>query len=227
MIELFYHPSPNPLKIVLLCEEADLPYRIVAVDTKMGEQFSPEFRAVNPNSKVPAIRDGQTIVFDSSAIMLYLAEKSGQFLGPASARGQMLSWLMFVASGVGPYIGQAAHFRHQAPEPKEYAMKRYAFEADRHYGILDVQLSKARYMLGDTYSILDMSVVVWSRIIGRVCGDEAWPKYPNLKRHLDDVTARPAFQRADAVKDRHTFKTDMDAQARRFLFPHTVEGVGQ
>lgn len=227
MIQIYYHPSPNPLKIVLFCEEAGVPYTIVPVDTKKGEQFSPEFKAINPNSKVPAILDGGTAVFDSSAILLHLAEKTGQFLGPVNQRAEMLSWLFFVASGVGPYIGQAAHFRHQAPEPKEYAMKRYAFEADRHYGILDVHLAKRHFMLGEAYSILDMSVVVWSRIIGRVCGDDAWPKYPNLKRHLDEIAARPAFLRADAIKDRHAFKTEMDAQARQFLFPHTVQGAGR
>lgn len=223
MIKLFYHPSPNPLKVVLFLEEANVPYEIVPVDTKKGEQFSDGFKAINPNTKVPAIADGETIVFDSSAILLYLAEKTDKFLGPASERGELLSWLCFAASGLGPYIGQAAHFRHQAPEPKEYALNRYAFEADRHYGIVNERLATRRYMMGDTYTILDMSVVVWARIVGRVCGDDAWPKYPHLRRHLDDITARPAFVRADLVKDRYAFKTEMDAEARNFLYPHTVD----
>ena len=113
MIKLYYHPSPNPLKAALFLEEADLGYEVIPVDTKKGMQFNPEFLAVNLNAKVPALIDDETVIFDSSAILLYLAEKTGKFLGEKTpaARGRMLSWLMFVASGVGPYIGQAAHFQ--------------------------------------------------------------------------------------------------------------------
>jgi len=222
MIKLYYHPSPNPLKAALFLEEAGMDYEVIPVDTKKGAQFSPEFLAINPNAKVPALIDDETIIFDSSAILLYLAEKTGKFLGEntPAARGRMLSWLMFVASGVGPYIGQAAHFRHQVPGPRGYAFKRYDYEADRHYAILDNVLAENQYMLGDIYTILDMSVVVWARIVPRVMGEDAWPRYPNLKRHLDEISARPAFQRADAMKDSSVFKLDMDDEARQYLFPH-------
>src|SRR5580692_3287875 len=124
MIQFYYHPSPNPAKIALFLEESGLPYEVVPVDTRKGEQLKPEFLAINPNGKTPAIVDGDATVFDSNAILIYLAEKSGKFLPPnaPAARGQMLSWLMFVATGIGPYSGQAVHFRHHAPEQLPYAV---------------------------------------------------------------------------------------------------------
>jgi GST-like protein len=165
------------------------------------------------------------IVFDSNAILLYLAEKTGKFLPsntPAN-RGQLLSWLMFVATGIGPYSGQAVHFRHAAPEPKDYALTRYDFEAKRHYGILDAHLAKSRHMVGDTYTIVDMAVWGWARMIPFVMGNEAaWATLPNLKRLFDEISARPAAARAIAIKDRHAFKTEMDDEARRHMFRHTV-----
>src|SRR5688572_2055363 len=112
MLKFYYNGSPNPTKVALFLEEAGLPYEPVAVDTRKGDQFNSTFLAVNPNGKVPAIDDGGTIVFDSNAILLYLAEKTGKFLPPAASRGELLSWLMFVATGVGPFSGQAVHFKH-------------------------------------------------------------------------------------------------------------------
>ena len=123
MIKFYYSGAPNPMKVALMLEETGLPYEPVPVDTRKGEQHKPEYLAINPNAKVPAIVDGDVTVFDSNAILLYLAEKTGKFL-PAKgdkARGELLSWLMFVASGVGPYSGQSVHFRHYAPEKIEYA----------------------------------------------------------------------------------------------------------
>ena len=141
MIKFYYHPSPNPAKVALFLEETGLPYELMPVDTRKGQQFDPAFLAINPNAKTPAITDGDVTVFDSNAILLYLAEKTGQFLPPDTPpmRGQLLSWLMFVATGIGPYSGQAVHFQHFAPEPKHYAVNRYAFEAERHWGILDAE----------------------------------------------------------------------------------------
>ena len=123
MLKFYFNGSPNPTKVALFLEEAGIAYEPVAVDTRKGDQFKPEYLAINPNAKVPAIQDDGVTVFDSNAILLYLAEKSGKFLPGESdkARGEMLSWLMFVASGIGPYSGQAVHFRNFAPEPKEYA----------------------------------------------------------------------------------------------------------
>ena len=224
MIKFYYHPSPNPLKVALFLEEAGLPYEVVPVDTRRGEQFTPEFLAINPNAKTPAITDGDATVFDSNAILLYLADKHGQFLPPPgdAARGQLLSWLMFVATGVGPYSGQAVHFRHFAPEPKEYAVNRYTYEAERHFGILDAHLGKHRYMLGDTYTIADMAVWGWARVVPFVLGPDAMGALPNLKRHFEEVSARPAAQRAEALKAKHSFKAEMDDEARRNMFPQNA-----
>src|SRR5471032_1296146 len=149
MIKFYYHPSPNPAKVALFLEESGLPYEIVPVDTRKGEQHLPAFLTINPNGKTPAIVDGDTTVFDSNAILIYLAEKTGKFLPPqtSAARGEFLSWMMFVATGIGPYSGQAVHFKHFAPKGLDYAVNRYIFEANRHYGILDAQLAKHRYML--------------------------------------------------------------------------------
>jgi len=225
VIKFYYSLAPNPMKVALFLEEAGLPYEAIPVDTRKGDQFAPAFAALNPNNKVPCIVDGDATVFDSNAILLYLAEKTGQFLpeDTPAARGQLLSWLMFVASGVGPYSGQAVHFRHFAPEPKEYAVTRYAFEAKRHYGILDAHLAQHRYMVGEAYGIVDMAVWGWARMIPFLMGDDAaWATLPNLRRLFDEISARPAAERAVAIKDRHAFKTELDEEARRHMFRHTV-----
>jgi len=222
MIKFYYNLAPNPTKVALCLEEMGLPYELIPVDTRKGDQHAPAFLAINPNAKVPAIVDGDATIFDSNAILLYLAEKTGQFLpgkSPAE-RGQLLSWLMFVASGIGPYSGQAVHFRNFAPEPKDYAVNRYIFEAERHWGILNAQLGKHRYVLGDTYTIVDMATWGWSRLVPFVLGQEAMKKLPNLQRHLDEINARPAAVRALALKEKHSFKAEMDDAARLAMFPH-------
>jgi GST-like protein len=227
MLRFYYSGAPNPTKVALFLEEAGLPYEPVPVDTRKGEQHKPEFLAINPNAKLPAIVDGDATVFDSNAILLHLAEKTGKFLPPKTdkARGELLSWLMFVASGVGPYSGQSVHFRNFAPEKIGYAINRYAFEAQRHFGILDARLAKRKYMLGDVYTIVDMDVWGWARLIPNVLGEAGWEKFPNLKRLVDEISARPAAQRAVALKDKHKFKTEMDDEARKALFGHMNEQV--
>jgi GSH-dependent disulfide-bond oxidoreductase len=224
MLKLYYHPSPNPLKVALYLEESGLPYELVPVDTRKGEQHLPAFRAINPNGKTPALTDGDVKVFDSNAILLYLAEKSGQFLPPntPAARAQMYSWLMFVATGIGPYCGQAVHFKFFAPEPKEYAVNRYTFEAERHWKIVDEHLAGKQWMVGDTYTLVDMAVWGWSRLIPRFLGDAGFAALPNVKRHLDAINARPAAQRAEALKERFTFKTEMDDDAKKQMFPQNA-----
>jgi GST-like protein len=224
MLKFFYNAAPNPMKVALLLEELALPYEAIPVDTRKGEQFDPAFKTVNPNAKVPAIVDGATTVFDSNAILLYLADREGRFVptDPRSPeRAQLLSWLMFIASGIGPFSGQSVHFRHAAPEPKEYALNRYDFEAHRHWGVLEAHLAQRTFMVGDTYSIVDMAFWGWARLLPYVLGtgDATWSQYPNVKRLLDAVSARPAAQRAESIKTRHTFKTEMDDQARSFMFP--------
>jgi len=227
MLKFYFSGAPNPTKVALFLEEAGLPYEPIPVDARKGDQHKPEFLAVNPNAKVPAIVDGDVTVFDSNAILLYLADKTGKFLPPKGdkLRGELLSWLMFVASGIGPYSGQLVHFRTYAPEKNEYAINRYAFEAQRHFGIVDARLAKHKYMVGDTYTIVDMDLWGWARLIPMFSGEAAWAKFPNLKRLVDEISARPAAQRAVALKDKHKFKTEMDDEARRAMFRHMTEKV--
>jgi GST-like protein len=224
MIKLFFHPSPNPLKVALFLEEANVPYELVVTDTRKGDQHKPEFLKINPNAKTPAILDDDIRVFDSNAILLYLAEKYQKFL-PANTpenRAEMLSWLMFVATGIGPYSGQAVHFKHYAPEPIDYAINRYDFEAWRHWNILNEHLASRRYMVGNAYSIIDMAVWGWARAIPFVLGAEGFDKLPNVKRLLDEINSRPAAQRAEAIKTQHVFKTEVDDDARKNLFPQNA-----
>ncbi len=218
MLKFYFNGSPNPTKVALFLEEAGIAFEPVAVDTRAGDQFKPEYLAINPNAKVPAIDDGGVKVFDSNAILLYLAEKTGKFL-PAN-RGELLSWLMFVATGVGPYSGQAVHFRHFSPEKIDYAHNRYQFEAQRHFAILNEHLGKSRYMVGDSYSIVDMAVWGWARMIPFVLGEDGFSKYPNVKRLVDEISARPAAAKAIALKDKFKFKAEMDDEARRNMFKH-------
>ena len=226
MIKFYYSLAPNPMKVALFLEEAGLSYEPIPVDTRKGEQHDPAFTAINPNAKLPAIVDGDATVFDSNAILLYLGEKTGQFLPPSDARsrGELLSWLMFVASGVGPYFGQAVHFRQYAPDPKEYGVTRYLFEAKRHLGILDARLAQQEWLLSGGYTIADMAFWGWARmvplVLGTSPGDAAvWPEFPNAKRLLDSISARPAAVRAEALRQRHSFKSEFDQQAKRAMFP--------
>jgi GSH-dependent disulfide-bond oxidoreductase len=225
MLKFYFNASPNPAKVALFLEESGLPYEAIPIDTRTGEQFSAEFVALNPNAKVPVIVDGDVRVFDSTAILLYLAEKTGKFLPGSSARerGELLSWLMFVASGIGPYSGQAVHFRHYAPAGQQYATDRYLFEARRHYSILNTQLASRPFLLGETYTIVDMAAWGWARAVPFVLGDTALHTMPHLQRWFETISARPAAVRANALKDRFTFKAEMDEEARRIMFPHIVK----
>jgi GST-like protein len=225
MLKFHFNLAPNPMKVALLLEELGLPYEALPVDTRKGEQHSPAFKAVNPNAKVPAIEDDGVVMFDSNAILLWLADKHGRFVArdPASAeRAQTLTWLMFIASGIGPYSGQAVHFRTAAPEPREYALNRYDFEAHRHWQILDERLTDRTWLVGQDYGIVDMAFWGWARLVPFVLGLEpaaAWARYPNVKRLLDTINARPAAARVEALRQRHAFKTEMDDEARRAMFP--------
>ena len=172
MIKFYFNGAPNPNKVALFLEESGLPFEAIPVDTRKGEQFAPEFLKVNPNGKVPAIDDDGVLVFDSNAILLYLAEENGKFL-PANTpanRAATLSWLMFIATGLGPYSGQAVHFKHFAPKDLDYANNRYQYEAHRHYKILDDHLAKSRYMVGDSYTIVDMAFWGWARMAPFILG---------------------------------------------------------
>lgn len=227
MIRFYFHPTPNPAKIALFLEEVGLPYEVVPVDTGKGEQHQPAFRAINPNGKVPAIVDTEgpggkeARVFDSTAILLYLAEKTGKFLGAPEDRPELLSWLLFIASGLGPFSGQSVHFQFAAPEGLDYAVNRYRREAERHYQVLDDHLSGRTFIVGDTYTIADISAWGWldraSRVLKGV--DDPLAGFSNLKRLFETVAARPAVPRARAVGEDHAFKTAVDEEAKRALFP--------
>ncbi len=223
-IDFYYHPTPNPSKVALFLEESGLPYRLIPVDIARGDQHGHAFRAINPNGKVPALVDEGIVIFDSSAILIHLARKTGAFLGDQSEAGQaeLMSWLMFIGSGIGPFTGQAIHFTRYAPAGQEYASHRYAFEAERHWKIIDARLAQRRFMLGDAYSIVDMALWGWCRGLLYLMGESAWSTYPHVGRLFGEINARPAAQRAAALAGRHDFKQETDAQTRANLFTHGV-----
>lgn len=227
MIRFYFHPTPNPAKIALFLEETELPYEVIPVDTSKGQQHRPAFRAINPNGKVPAIVDTEgpggkeARVFDSTAILLYLAEKTGKFLGTSGDRPELLSWLLFIASGLGPFSGQAVHFQFAAPERLGYAVNRYRREAERHYQVLNDHLRSRQFIVGDSYTIADMSAWGWLDRASRVFKgtDDPLGSYPHLKRLFLIVDRRPAVVRARAVGANLDFKKIDDEEARRALFP--------
>jgi GST-like protein len=227
MIRFYFHPTPNPAKVALFLEEAGLAYEVVPVDTSKGEQHLPAFRAINPNGKVPAIVDTagpdgkEARVFDSTAILIYLAEKTGKFQGKPAERPELLSWLLFIASGLGPFSGQAVHFQFAAPEGLAYAVNRYRREAERHYQVLDEHLADREFIVGDSYTIADMSAWGWLDRASRVLKGAADPlaPYPHLKRLFRTVDDRPAVARARAVGKDYAFKAINDAETKRALFP--------
>jgi GSH-dependent disulfide-bond oxidoreductase len=219
MLKFYFHQTPNPMKVALFLEESGLPYELIPVDTMKGEQHTPEYRMINPNGKTPAIEDDGKRVFDSTAILIYLSEKTGQFSGKAEDRGEMLSWLMFLATGLGPFSGQSVHFRHKAPEQVPYAINRYLREAERHYEVLETHMEGRDYIVGDEYSIADISAWGWVDKAAFVLGAEGLENYPNLKRWFASINARPAVERARNIGKDIEFKTDFDEQAARALYP--------
>ena len=223
MLKLYFHTTPNPMKAALLLEELQTPFEIVPVDILKGEQHAPAYRQINPNGKVPALFDGNIQVFDSHAILLYLAEKHGEFSPAATeARAAMLSWLMFLASGLSPFSGQAVHFLHYAPEVLPYARNRYVKEVERHYRVLDERLAQSKYLAGDEYSIADMALWGWAISAGYIFGEPGLANYPNVKRLTDEISARPAAVRVHALKENLVLKADFDAEAHRAMFPQNA-----
>jgi GST-like protein len=205
VIDLYSWPTPNGHKVHIMLEECGLPYRVHAIDIGAGDQFAPEFLAISPNNKIPALvdpdgPDGQPMaLFESGAILLYLAGKTGRLL-PGSVRGryEVLQWLMFQMGGVGPMLGQAHHFRIYAPEQIDYAVERYTNEARRLYGVMDRQVERTgAYIAGADYSIADIAIFPWLRSWQNQGID--WSQYPALKAWFDRVAARPAVQRGVQV----------------------------
>jgi GST-like protein len=225
MIDLYAWPTPNGFKISILLEETGLPYRVIPVDIGKGDQFKPDFLKISPNNKMPAIVDtdgpgGRPYpLFESGAILMYLAEKTGRFM-PADAAGRyrVVEWLMFQMGGIGPMLGQAHHFRRYAPEPIPYAVDRYTNEAGRLYGVLDRRLGEADYMAGD-YSIADMATFPWLRKPegqGQNIDD-----FPNVKRWFAAINARPAVQKGLQLLKEHQSSGPMDAKQREIMFGAT------
>jgi len=233
MIRFYFHPTPNPAKVALFLHEADLPHELVPVDTSKGEQHAPAFRAVNPNGKVPAIVDtdgpggAEVRVFDSSAILLYLGDKTGRFVGSVADRPELLSWLFFIGTGLGPFSGQAVHFQFAAENESPYATNRYRREAERHYQVLDEHLASREYIVGDAYSIADMSAWGWVDRAPRVLRGDGDPlaAFPNVRRWFQAVDSRPAVARAREVGQGHAFKREVDEQTKRALFPSNYPPV--
>ena len=219
MIKFYFHPGPNPMKIALFLEETGLEFELVPVDTLKGEQHGAEFKAINPNSKTPAIEDNGVRVFDSNAILLYLADKTGQLAATPENRGELLSWLMFVATGLGPYSGQCVHFTHHAPEKIDYATNRYLRETQRHYQVLDAHLNNREFIVGDELSIVDIAAWGWVDKVGYVLGQDALATYPNIQRWFNSINNRPAVERARDMGKDIQFKAEFDEDAKRAFFP--------
>jgi len=227
MIRFYFHPTPNPAKVALMLEETGLPYEVVPVDTSKGEQHAPSFRAINPNGKVPAIVDTEgpngkeARVFDSGAILLYLGQKTGRLIGSAADMPELLSWLFFIATGIGPFSGQAVHFQHAAPEKLAYAINRYRREVERHYEVLDLHLNGREFIVGNEFTIADISAWGWLDRAGRVLPGDGEPlaAFPNVKRLFEAIDSRPAVARAREVGKGHAFKKEIDEETKRALFP--------
>ena len=225
MIEVYSWATPNGHKVHIMLEECGLPYRTVAVDIGAGDQFKAEFLAISPNNKIPAIvdpagpGDKPIALFESGAILLYLAAKTGRFLpDDLAARYEVLQWLMFQVGSVGPMLGQAHHFRIYAPEKVAYAIDRYTNEARRLYGVMDKRLAKRRYIGGDTYGIADMAIFPWLRSWKNQ--GIAWNDFPHLKGWFDEIAARPAVMRGVEVLAAQR-KPLLDDNAREAMFGKT------
>lgn len=222
MIEAYSMATPNGHKVHIMLEECGLPYRAHNIDIGQGDQFTPEFLAISPNNKIPAIvdpngLDGQPIsLFESGAILIYLASKVNRFLGTTDReKFTVLQWLMFQMGGLGPMLGQAHHFRIYAPEHIDYAVSRYTNEAKRLYGVMDRQLEKHRFIAGDEYTIADIACFPWTRSWKNQGID--WADYPHAKRWHDEIAERPAVQRGVEVLT-HLRKPLVDDKARKMLF---------
>ena len=228
MIDLFYWPTPNGHKITMFLEESGLSYRIVPIDISKGEQFKPEFLAFSPNNRMPAIIDhsandakGSIGVFESGAILVYLAEKTGVLM-PKDLRGRTatLEWLFWQVGGLGPMAGQNHHFNRYAPEKLPYAIERYVKETNRLYGVLDRRLSVAPYLAGRTYSIADIATYPW--IVPWNMQSQELDQFPALKRWFEEIAARPATIRAYARAAEFQNPAVVTDDSRKILFGQTA-----
>ncbi|WDI30714.1 glutathione S-transferase N-terminal domain-containing protein [Hyphococcus flavus] len=221
-IDLYYWPTPNGWKVSVYLEEAGLPYNVHYIDITAGDQFKPDFLAISPNNRMPAIvdhdgPDGKKInVFESGAILQYLGRKTGKYYPKDErARVEVDEWLMWQMGGVGPMLGQFHHFHHYAPEKLEYAMNRYANEAHRLYGVINKRLETREYVAGE-YSIADMAIASWMKLYERHLIDPQ--EFPHFKKWLDKVLARPGVQKGLALGDDRRGNISDDEKAKKILF---------
>lgn len=231
MIDFYFWTSPNPFKIAILLEETGLSYNLIPVNVHRGEQHTPEFLTLNPNGKIPVIVDRSTdgepvTVFESGAILLYLGDKTGQFMPKTTlARLEMMQWLMWQISALGPISGQAVHFQHHSPEQLDYPITRYRREVTRLYGILDRRLVGRTYLMGDDYTILDISAYGWlhfhSLVLGKI------DSFPNLQQWFTQLSERPGVQRGLKVGAEFHKQSVFDAPARKALFGQDVTPTGE
>ncbi len=225
MLDLYVWPTPNAYKISIMLEEIGRPYNVIAVDIQAGDQFKPEFLKISPNNKMPAIvdhdaPDGKPLaMFESGAILMYLAETSGKFMPKdLRPRYEVIQWLMFQMGGVGPMLGQAHHFRQYAPEKLDYAIARYTNEAKRLYGVIDRRLAEVSYLAGD-YSIADMAVFPWLRSYERQ--GQKLEDFPNLKRWFHAIEERPAVKKGLELLAEKRRAGPMSDKAKETLFGAT------
>jgi len=231
MIDLHYWTTPNGHKVTIFLEEAGLPYRIVPVNISKGDQFKPDFLAISPNNRIPAIVDHEPVgggapisIFESGAILLYLAEKTGRFL-PADPQGrvEVTQWLFWQMAGLGPMAGQNHHFSGYAPEKLPYAINRYVSETNRLYGVLNKRLADRPFIAG-TYSIADMAAYPW--IVPYKNQGQSLEDFPHLKRWFETIKSRPAVVRAyDRAKEINGQPTVMSEESKRILFGQTAASV--
>ena len=227
MIDLYFAPTPNGWKISILLEELGLPYKIIPVDIRAGEQFRPEFLAISPNNRIPAIVDHEPLdagepfsVFETGAILIYLAEKTGRFLAwDLRGRSRVIQWVMWQVGGLGPMLGQHGHFALYAAEKIPYAIERYRNETARLYGVLDRQLAKTGAYVADDYSIADIACFPWA--MTHKAQGFTLDEYPNVKRWYADVRARPQVQAGLAVGK--FVKEPFDEEARKNMFGETAK----
>jgi GSH-dependent disulfide-bond oxidoreductase len=223
MIDLYTWPTPNGHKVHIMLEETGLPYKVIPIDINNGDQFQAEFLKISPNNKMPAMVDrggpsGQPYsLFESGAILMYLAEKTGKFMPKeTAARYRVIEWLMFQMGGIGPMLGQAHHFRQYAPEKIPYAIARYTNEASRLYNVLDRRLGESAYLAGD-YSIADIAAFPWIRPYERQ--GQNLEEFPNLKRWFEAINARPAVKCGlEVLADKRRKNWDIDEKTRNNLF---------
>jgi GST-like protein len=242
MIDLYYWPTPNGWKATIMLEECGLDYEVIPVDIGAGDQFKAEFLRISPNNRMPAMVDHEPLdggepiaIFESGAMLEYLADKTGKFLPTTpAARYGVLQWVHWQMANLGPIMGNANHFKNYAkniaddPQQLEYGIKRFVGEVDRLCGVMDAQLSANRYLAGDEYTIADIISWPWAMLTGRLIDETVWETFPNLKRWVDDVGGRPAVEKGRQV-GRELGKrelTEAEEKARReLLFNQTSDKV--